>query len=610
MTVTSEPTLWTIVFRRTLAVISTAIVSFYATFLFADFLAADAIDWLDIFRLALFSLCMFWLAWGSILPLFGLVGSFFEETPPRISGAPQGRTAILVPVYKEDAAGVFSRIAAMHDALTETVLAQNCDFFILSDSNNAESRLAEEKALVELRQRCQSTIRIFYRNRKNNIGKKAGNIADFVTTSGGAYPYMLVLDADSLIAAETIVEMVRRMEAAPNLGLLQTLPTIIGRRSLFGRSIQFASYFYAPMFARGLTVLQGREGPFWGHNALIRTKAFAQCCGLPKLPGKPPFGGEILSHDFVEAALLARGGWTVRLDVDLKQSYEEAPTNVIEFAKRDRRWCQGNLQHLRILPAKGLKFSHRINFFQGALGYLASPIWLLFLSASALAPVISTEPVYFPENGTLFPAIPPTMTSTAIMLIELTIALLLLPKLLIVLRSLVMGKTDQFGGLFNILKSVFGELFLSSLLAPIHMMFQSRSVMQVLAGLDAGWPATDREDGKLSFEEAFKATWWMSIVGIVGLVLFTFFTDISSLWALPICLPLILAPNLVKWTASPRIGLKAANYGLFQTPVELYTIPIIQSAYAHRASWPLLEITTPASQKGLVGTEASGAIPV
>src|SRR5262249_880086 len=180
-----------------------------------------------------------------------------------------------------------------------------------------------------------------------------------------AYDYALVLDADSLMEAETILEMIGRMDRAPNLGLLQSLPLIVHARSAFGRALQFSARLYSPVYARGVARLQGTEGPYWGHNAIFRVSAFAERCGLPRLSGRPPFGGQILSHDYVEAALLARAGHEVRLDPRIGGSFEEGPDNIVDFAKRDQRWCQGNLQHSRVLFAPELHVWNRVTLLQG-----------------------------------------------------------------------------------------------------------------------------------------------------------------------------------------------------------------------------------------------------
>ena len=221
--------------------------------------------------------------------------------------------------------------------------------------------------------------RIYYRRRVNNEGKKSGNVRDFLNTWGRRYRYFIVFDADSVMRGETIVDLVKLMEAHPNVGLIQTVPALVNAESLFGRIQQFANRLYAPVFIAGLNYWAQSFGNYWGHNAIIRTEPFMQFCDLPQLPGRKPFGGQILSHDFVEAALLLRENWQVWFAYDLEGSYEETPQDIIENAQRDRRWCQGNLQHGMVLFARGLRGVSRIHLLLGIFGYLASPLWLLFL---------------------------------------------------------------------------------------------------------------------------------------------------------------------------------------------------------------------------------------
>ena len=138
-----------------------------------------------------------------------------------------------------------------------------------------------------------------------NIGRKAGNIAEFVRNWGGAYDYMIVLDADSIMSGQSLVTLAQTMDAHPTVGIIQTLPLLAGRETLFARLLQFAVRVSGPMFGSGLTFWQLGESNYWGHNAIIRMRAFADHCSLPRLPGSPPFGGEIMSHDIVEAAFPA-----------------------------------------------------------------------------------------------------------------------------------------------------------------------------------------------------------------------------------------------------------------------------------------------------------------
>ena len=218
-----------------------------------------------------------------------------------------------------------------------------------------------------MRSRLGVDAAIYYRHRTDNTARKAGNIADFVTRWGGRYEHMVVLDADSLMMGHTIATLAAAMEADPDSGIIQTLPLIINRNTLFARVQQFAARIYGPVIAAGLSTWMGRDGNYWGHNAVIRTKAFADHCGLPHLKGKPPMGGHVLSHDFVEAALIRRAGYAVYMLPTLDGSYEESPPSLIDLSARDRRWCQGNLQHMRILPARGLPSGVAAAFRDGHL---------------------------------------------------------------------------------------------------------------------------------------------------------------------------------------------------------------------------------------------------
>ncbi|MEY4697738.1 MAG: hypothetical protein RIT14_2166, partial [Pseudomonadota bacterium] len=467
---------------RTVALTASLSAAYGGFLLFLQFGAADGLDAMDILRSALIFASTFWLAWGATTALAGLL-----TRPPRVARKPgplTARTAILVPVYNEDPVATFARIAAMDASLRATGFGDRFHFAILSDTRDDRIATLERRWFLRLLADTDGEGRIFYRRRDRNKGRKAGNVEDFIKRSGAAYDYGIILDADSLMEGETMVEMVRRMEADPSLGLLQTLPKIIHARSRFGRTMQFAGAFYSPIFARGLAMMQGRTGPFWGHNAIVRMRAFAESCGLPELSGKPPFGGHILSHDYVEAALLARAGWTVRVDDDIEGSFEEAPENIVDHAKRDRRWCQGNLQHARLLMAPGLKAWSRFVFLQGILAYIAPVFWLAFLAASIAAPLFAPPIDYFPIEYWPFPVLPVSQVSKALGLAIGVVGLLFLPKVLVALDAALRGRATGFGGTPRAVQSTLTELLFSSITAPIFLMFQTRSVLQVLRGAD------------------------------------------------------------------------------------------------------------------------------
>jgi membrane glycosyltransferase len=494
----------------------------------------------------------FWLAFGAATGLLGL--SRRLAPPPE---APfEGTAVLLLPICNEDPGPIFARIAAMDAELHLAGLAPRVDVAILSDTRDAAVAAEEAGLFARLMREAAGEGRMFYRRRESNRGRKAGNIEDFIRRSGGAYEVAVILDADSLMSADTIGRMLRRMAADPSLALLQTVPAILRARSRFGRMTAFGGALYGPAFARGLARLQGRTGPFWGHNAAIRVRAFAGSCGLPELSGSPPFGGHVLSHDHVEAALLARAGWTVRLDPDLGGSWEEGPDNILSFARRDRRWCQGNLQHARILLAPGLRGWSRFALLQGVAAYVVPPLWLLVVVLG-----LTAEPV----------------SEDALLLALLVFALLFAPKVLMVWSE--RARAPAFGGTLHLLASVGAEAVQSALVAPVLLMFQARSVLQVCLGRDGGWPPQARGDGPVGLAQGWRAAWWIALWGAALLAAGLLAAPALLPWLLPMALPMALAPWVIAWTSRPPLSL------LFMTPADLDAPTSLRRAEGVLARW-------------------------
>lgn len=543
-----------VIVLRCLGVVLALIAGTTAALLFVSYAALTGLSHWFWLASALLAISTAWLAWGAYLGLLGLAP--MRQNHPE-AAAITARTVVLVPVCNEDALTTFARVAAMQRQLAQA--RAQIDFAILSDTGSAEGAQAEQDALALLHAEADGAGgKIYYRRRTQNTGRKAGNIAEFISRSGAAWDFALILDADSLMEATTILTMIRRMEAAPDLTLLQSLPRVVRAHSMFGRAMQFAAAFHGPVFTRGLARLQGRTGPYWGHNALVRITAFAASCGLPDLPGRAPSGGHILSHDYVEAALLARAGWTVRVDPDLGGSYEEAPENVVAHARRDRRWCQGNLQHARLLRTDGLRLWSRAIFVQGILSYLSSGFWASFLIAAMLAGLWQSAPDYFPgvvgfyhERRGILPVMPIDASGRAIGLFLGIVGLLLLPKLLVMLEAALTGRTRDHGGNGAALMSVLGELILTAILAPILMVYQVRSLLQVLAGQDGGWPTNARGDGQISLAEAWVASWFIPLTGALGLGFAWAMLPQQLPWLLPVLFPMLFAPVLIAWTSRP-----------------------------------------------------------
>ncbi|MFW2831326.1 glucans biosynthesis glucosyltransferase MdoH [Sphingomonas sp. ID0503] len=481
------------------------------------------------------------------------------KSPPR----PREPTAILVPVYNEDIEAVADRIEEMARSIDRLGLSDLFAFFVLSDSNAAAE--ATERAAV-LARRGRTGTSIFYRRRPVNLARKPGNIADWVRRFGGAYPKMLVLDADSLMGGQTIAHMAGMLEASPGVGLIQTVPLIHSARTLFARWQQFANRCYGPMASAGLAWWVGSEATFWGHNAIIRTAAFAECCGLPELSGPPPFGGAIQSHDMFEAALLRRRGWAVHL-VELPDSFEEYPPSLVDHAIRDRRWAQGNLQHMRVLDTAGVHWVNRLQLVIGASAFITSPLWLLLL-------LIGVGSQFTPDP---LPVTPPGW------ILPLTVMLLFGPKIMATILTLSDARRCAgFGGARSVILSVLAEIPLSILMAPATMLTQTMDIIDILRGRPSGWHSQRRDVERLEMKEAVAMYRPHLILGTV-FMLCTLAAPAGTWWTLPVSLGLLAAPLLASWTARTDLGERARAHGIFLVPTEVDVPPVLPTAAAQRA---------------------------
>jgi membrane glycosyltransferase len=509
---------------------------------------AGLLGWLTI---ALSVLLSVWVGFGFASACAGFAAALAE---PRLASRPTGdavgRTAILIATYNEDPGLVLSATQAMAEDLRRLGQAERYDVFILSDTRDGAVARAEAVGLVRLRQRLVGGPAVYYRRRVQNIDRKAGNIGDWVETHGGAYDYMLVLDADSLMAGETILALTAQMDRDPGLGLLQTAPVVVGAETPFARLQQFASRLYGPVYARGIEWWSGSEGNYWGHNAIIRTAAFAESAGLPHLTGRRPWGGHIMSHDFIEAALLRRGGWAVRTVAALSGSYEESPPTLLDLAIRDRRWCQGNLQHARLLFAPGLHWISRLHLAMGIFAYLAPPAWLALLVCGAFV-----WPRQRLQSGS-------AQAPEAAAVLGLNLFLLLAPKAMGL--GLALGKQSLrtgFGGGGRLVAGVLVECLASLLITPVLMVMQSAAVAEVLLGRDSGWRPQRREGAALSRRTVWRAHRNHVCLGVVGLFAAPLVSSSLLVWAGPVFLSLALSAMLSLHTSKP-----GPPGGLFRAP--------------------------------------------
>ncbi|MGC1466206.1 MAG: glucans biosynthesis glucosyltransferase MdoH, partial [Pseudolabrys sp.] len=474
-----------------------------ATARLLEILRIDGLSVSEILLLTIFALLFSWITMSFWIACFG-VYSLWRGTPSLQLGEPastdlgaisgHSRTVLVMPIHNENCTQVFARLRAIKESLNQARAGGEFDFFVLSDSSDQQHGAAEERACRHLRQQDDEESHTFYRRREHNIGYKSGNIEDFCKNWGALYDYMIVLDADSLMTGDAIVRLVRLMDDNPRTALVQAAPLLIGGQSLFARSQQFASWSYGQVYAAGFARLQGADGNYWGHNAIIRVKPFMENCGLPALPGRPPLGGTILSHDFVEAALLRRAGWDIWLVTDIGGSYEAPPPTIIDHLKRDRRWCQGNLQHIKLIFAQGLRLPSRLHLALGAISYLSSPLWLTLVVLFALnsAQLQHVAPVTYVGQ---YPVLrwPISHTVGFVTIAIATLAMLYAPKFL----SLVLLLHDRhavrsFGGAPRLILSVIVEILISTLMAPVFMLSHSWFVLTILLGRTARWGVQPR----------------------------------------------------------------------------------------------------------------------
>jgi len=470
------------------------------------------------------------------------------------------RTAIAIPVHNEDPAQVAARIAAMMGSLRRTTLGvASVEVHLLSDTRDKEIARREEAAWVELQAQCPE-IPLHYRRRERNEGRKAGNIGEFCRRCADRYDLIVVLDADSLMTGETILHLIGLMEANPDVGLIQTVPMPVLQRSLFGRLIQFAGRLYGPVLATGQAFWYGDTANYWGHNAIMRLRPFLEHSRLPVLNGRPPLGGEVLSHDFVEAAFLRRAGWRVVLASDVPGSWEEVPPNVEDYARRDRRWSQGSLQHLRLLREPGLHPLNRLHFVLGAMGYVSSLLWLLIL-------VAGTAYVVAPASHGPIVVSTQLVATPAFSLLALTAVVLFLPKGLGLVAGLVRERTE-FGGPLRLVMSAGLETIFSVLLAPLMMLYHARFVTEIVFGRSVGWGAQDRERTDLTWSDATRAAGWPTMVGLVWGGTTLALSPLFFVWMSPIFVGLILSIPLVRWTSLRGLGWRMRASGLLLVPSE------------------------------------------
>jgi membrane glycosyltransferase len=529
-------------------------------------------------QIALFALLFAWVAAGCFTALMGFIvlirGDRHAISAADAGNAPlpaDARTALIMPICHEDVATVFAGLRATAASLQRSGTLHAFDLFVLSDSKD-EAVIAEERAAFEdLRATIGDAGNIFYRVRRVRTKKKAGNVADFCRRWGANYRYMVVMDADSVMSGDCLRTLVRLMEKHPTAGILQTAPQAVGHATLHARAQQFAARVTGNLFTVGMQFWQLGEAHYFGHNAIIRVKPFMDHCGLAPLQGKGAFSGHILSHDFVEAALMRRAGFHVWLVADLVGSYEQQPPHLLAELQRDRRWCQGNLQNARLIAEPGLHAVHRGMLATGAMAYVSAPLWLMYVVLGAVLWLVGGNVLFTPE-GTLAIGIPGLWAGTLTMLV--------LPRLLGVTAVFMRRETSRFGGGARLVQSAFLEAGLSMLLAPLRMVAHTLFVVGAITGLKLEWKSPPREANDVSWREAAQnfAPVSLAVVAIgAGLSLAG---SSAVLWMMPVGLPLVLAIPFTVLTGSTALGERVRRARLLLVPEESSSPTVLRQAWS------------------------------
>ncbi|RUS65864.1 Glucans biosynthesis glucosyltransferase H [Saezia sanguinis] len=576
-----EPWQRAVKFRRSTLALLTLSITAFATWLFTQVQGDYHNAWLQYGHVALFAVLSAWIIVGFSTALMGfwvlLRGDRYAMTAQSVAHdklASDVRTAVIMPICNEDTATVFAGLRAIAESLAATENAKAFDVYVLSDSRDPEIIAAERKAWEELRwtlaNQHKTPVEVYYRLRTRRVHRKAGNVADFCRRWGKNYRYMIVLDADSVMSGDCLVTLAKLMEANPQAGIIQTATQAVGQVTLHARVQQFAARVVGRVFTLGMQFWQLGESHYFGHNAIIRVEPFMKHCALAPIKGKGGLSGDIMSHDFVEAALMRRAGYYVWMVADLKGSYEQQPPDLLSELQRDRRWCQGNIQNSRLITEPGLHSVHRAMLATGFMSYFSAPLWMMFLAFGTA--LWLTMPAT--AHATVF-------SHEMVGLWIMTLAILFMPRLLGVLAVIIKGEQRFYGGTWSLISSSLLEAAIALLQAPIRMVAHTLFVLTALTGIKLEWKSPPREAVSVSWNTAFSH--FASLILIVT-ALFTFicYWDAEAVvWLSPVLLPLLLVAPITVLTSQISLGELIRQHRLLLIPEEALSPMVLRNAWKH-----------------------------
>jgi membrane glycosyltransferase len=549
--------------RLIFAVLVTATIFGLAAWL-VQILAHDGFGFLDVLLVACFLTYAPWIAvgfWNSAIGFFfmNFVKNPVEQITPVVAKAHANdpvfvRSAILMTVRNEDPARAFARLRVIKNSLDRTGQADKFDFFVLSDSNRKEVFPLEEAAADAWRKEFPGVSQLYYRRRDNNEGYKAGNVRDFCERWGKNYELMIPLDADSIMTGETIVKMVRIHQANPRLGILQSLIVGMPSKSFFARVYQFGMRHGLRAYISGYAWWHADCGPFWGHNTTIRIQPFYDYCKLPLLPGKPPFGGHILSHDHIEAMMMRRAGYEVRVIPEELGSFEETPPTLLDFEARDVRWANGNLQYVKLLDMPGLQPVSWIQLFLAIQMFVGQGAVVLFAVVAALAAALAAE-------GNTFPF------WSALAFYAVFIGLFIAPRVFGIMDA-ALRSVARYGGAMKLLLSGAIDMAFTFFHAPLQMFAASYFMVAALFGRKTRWDGQQRDGYRVPWNAAARTFMPHTLFGSALMIFVALSAPNALLWFIPFVTGLIVVMPFAVYSSSPEFGKWAERHKLCAMPEE------------------------------------------
>lgn len=470
-------------------------------------------------------------------------------------------TAILMCIRNESPEPVARNLQPLLEGLVAANVADKFHVYVLSDSSFPDV-IAEEEALVKaFTAQWQGVIPVTYRRREINTAFKSGNIRDFCDRWGAGHDFALTLDADSYMPADAVLRMVRIAQANPTLGILQTLIVGMPSSSVFARVFQFGMRLGMRSYTLGSAWWQGDCGPYWGHNAIIRLAPFIAHCHMPVLPGKGPLSGWVLSHDQVEAVMMRRAGYEVRVLPVEGMSFEENPPTLMEFGRRDLRWLQGNMQYWQLLGMPGLKPVSRFQLMFAIQMYMGSPAWMLMTAIGAVLLALSSGP-----TGQYVPVEPGAGTLLFALMMLMTFA----PKIATVLDVLLTPSLLRaWGGPLVFAANIAVETLFMLLLAPLIALSHTIFMTRIFIFRDGGtWTSQTRTSHAVPWSQAIAKFWPQTLAGVAVLTIVALKAPHDFTFALMGAAGLVLAPAFAVITASPAFGRVFARIGICHLPEE------------------------------------------